>query len=195
MIPMLEHVTPNATRQIRMDHRHALSVYRRYHPGLPAAKRRAIADTICLALEVHAQLEEEIFYPALRERLPAGNAVLAEGVPEHDDMRRLIATLRLLEPEAADFDETFQALMRQVMHHVADEETVLLPAAERALPEMLDALGARMAQRRAQLMAPRAGEMASNVVHAMPSSLLMMLAAGLGFGAALLWQHRRPRFG
>lgn len=194
MIPMLDRITPNATRQIRMDHRHVMSVYRRYHSDLPAARKRAIADTVCVALEVHAQLEEEIFYPVLRERLP-DSAAVARSVPEHHEMRRLIATLRLMEPDDADFDDTFQSLMRQVIHHVADEETVLLPAAETVLPDELDALGARMAQRRAQLVAPRAGEMAGNVMHAMPSSLLVMLAAGLGFGAALLWRSRRPHFG
>jgi hypothetical protein len=192
MIPMLDRITPNVTRQIRMDHRHVMAVYRRYRPHLSAAKKRALVDTICVALEVHAQLEEEIFYPALHERM-ADSAVIARSRPEHDEMRRLIATLRLLQPGHEDFDLSFQALMRNVIHHVADEETVLLPGAEMAIPERLDELGARMAERRAQLVAPRAGEMASNVVHAMPSGLMVMLAAGLGFGAALLW--RRHRFG
>lgn len=194
MIPMLHRITPNVTRQIRMDHRHVMTVYRRYRPQLSAARKRALVDTVCLALEVHAQLEEDIFYPALRARMP-DSATIAKSRPEHDEMRRLIATLRLLQPDHEDFDLTFQALMRDVIHHVADEETVLLPGAEMAIPEQLDELGARMAERRAQLLAPRAGEMASNVVHAMPSSLMVMLAAGLGFGAALLWSGRRHRFG
>lgn len=194
MNPLFERITPNATRQIRMDHRHVMSVYRQFHPDLPPERKRAIAQTICLALEVHAQLEEEIFYPALRERMP-DSAVIAKSVPEHDEMRRLIATLRLMAPDDADFDGTFQSLMRHVIHHVADEETVLLPGAEMAVPDELDALGARMAARRAQLVAPRAGEMARNVAQAMPAPLLVMLAAGLGFGAALLWRGRRAHVG
>lgn len=194
MKPLMQRLTPGVTGQIRADHRHAMAIHRRYRADLPAARKRALVDTVCLALEVHAQLEEEIVYPALGEHLPA-HPVLARSVPEHHEMRRLIATLRLLEPDDADFDPTFQALMRQVIHHVADEETELLPAAERVMPDALAALGPRMAARRAQLIAPRAGEVAGNVVRAMPSGLLVMLAAGLGFGAALLWRGRRAHVG
>jgi hypothetical protein len=194
MTPLAQRLTPDTTRQIRADHRHAMAIHRRYRADLPAARKRALVDTVCLALEVHAQLEEELLYPALREHLP-GHPVLERSVPEHQEMRRLIATLRLITPADVDFDPTFHALMRHVIHHVADEETELLPAAERVMPEALDALAPRLAARRAQLIAPRAGEVASNAVHAMPSGLLVMLAAGLGFGAALLWRGRRPRFG
>jgi hypothetical protein len=82
--------------------------------------------------------------------------------------------------------------MREVIHHMADEETVLLPAAEAALADRLSELGARMTQRRLQLAAPHAGEMAANQMRAMPAST-MLVAGGLLAGAYLLGRGREHR--
>ena len=49
--------------------------------------KQALANTICLALEIHAQLEEEIFYPAMRELAPEG-ILVGKSVPEHDEIRQ-----------------------------------------------------------------------------------------------------------
>ena len=103
-------------------------------------------------------LEEEIFYPAVRE--VTEDELIRESMAEHQEMKRLIGLLRRMEPEAIDYDETVMALMREVLHHVADEETVVLPAAERLLGDSLGELGARMTKRRVQLVAPRSGEIA-----------------------------------
>ena len=85
------------------------------------ASRKAWPIRSACALEIHAQLEEEIFYPALRAI--ADTEFVEKSVPEHDQMRRLITQLRNLEPADASYDETFFELMNIVMHHVADEET------------------------------------------------------------------------
>jgi hypothetical protein len=80
--------------------------------------------------------------------------------------------------------------MRHVMHHVADEETLLLPAAERLLPDQLSDLGAQMTKRRLELAGPRAPELASSLARSM--SLGTVLAAGSAAlaGAYLLTRHR-----
>ena len=90
MNPLLRRLSPKATHMIRMDHSHVLTAFHQYDEDASPAQRKALANTVCLALEVHAQLEEEIFYPALLALEPDG-AVLAKSVPEHDEMRRLIA--------------------------------------------------------------------------------------------------------
>ena len=137
-------LSPPITSMIRMDHTHAVSVYHQYTQYKSPRTRQALAETLCLALEIHAQLEEEIFYPAM-QRVELDEPVLRKSVPEHDEMRRLIGKLRASSPHADDYDDTVAELMRDVLHHVADEETTLLPQAERLLgKERLCELGAEL---------------------------------------------------
>jgi hemerythrin superfamily protein len=184
--------SPSVTKMIRMDHSHVLVTFHKYTADAAPERKKAIVASASLALEIHAQLEEEIFYPALADA--AGeNEVLLKAKPEHDEMRRLIAELRAMEPGDAQYDARFMQLMREVIHHVADEETVLLPAAEAALgAERLSELGAQMARRRMQLARPHMGAMAMNQVRAMPAST-MLVAGGLLAGAWLLGRGMQPR--
>ena len=59
---LLSRVTPSVTNMIRLDHTHVLSTFHQFKPDAPARVKRGLVNTICTALEVHAQLEEEIFY-------------------------------------------------------------------------------------------------------------------------------------
>jgi hypothetical protein len=186
MNELLSRISPSVTNMIRMDHTHVLTTFHQYHPDTSARVKRGLADTICVALEIHAQLEEEIFYPAMRAI--AQTDFMSKSVPEHDQMRRLITQLRNLAPEEPSFDETFFQLMNAVMHHVADEETLLLPTAERVLGDRLGELGAQMAKRRMQLTASRGGELAGSVARSMGAGGIVLgagalLAAGYLFGA------------
>ncbi|MBK1616745.1 cation-binding protein, partial [Rubrivivax gelatinosus] len=67
MNTLLSKISPTATRLIRMDHSHAMTQFHKLEPGLSASTRQATVRQLCSALEIHAQLEEEVFYPALRE--------------------------------------------------------------------------------------------------------------------------------
>ena len=93
---------------------------------------------------------------------------------------------------AADpaFDETFFTLMRHVMHHVADEETQLLPAAERLLPQQLAGLGAQMTRRRLELTAPRAPELASSLARSLGGGTLAGIGSTVLAGAYLLTRRQ-----
>jgi hemerythrin superfamily protein len=173
---MLAKLSPDITKMIRMDHSHVMMTFHKYEVDASPSKKRAIVKTVLLALEIHAQLEEEIFYPALDE-VAANDEALRKARPEHDEMKRLISRLRAMSPEHADYDTTFMELMRDVVHHVADEETVLLPAAELLLKDRLGELGAKMTARRVQLAAPHAGEIVTNGVRAMPATSMIMAAA------------------
>ncbi|RYE94689.1 MAG: hemerythrin domain-containing protein [Oxalobacteraceae bacterium] len=183
-------MSPSITKMIRMDHSHAMMAFHKYDVNASASKKQAVVKTVLLALEIHAQLEEEIFYPALQEVAP-DNEALKKARPEHDEMKRLIAQLRTMSPEDGAYDSTFMELMRDVVHHVADEETVMLPAAERLLKDRLGELGAKMTARRLQLAAPHAGEIVANGVRAMPATTVLMGAALVGAGW-LLARALRP---
>jgi hypothetical protein len=177
----LDPVLPRATDQLRVDHAHVLALYRHFRAGTSSRKKRALVETACLALEIHARLEEELFYPALRDLAP-DVFVVEKSIPEHDEMRRLITRLRALPAEDAGYDAAFVELMRDVMHHVADEETTLLPAAERLMPDRLKSLGAEMTRRRLALLAPHGAELGLHALRSLPESAFAAAAAG---GAAL----------
>ncbi len=184
MNTLLSSLSPSAITLIRTDHTHVLSTFHQFRAETSTQRKQAIANAVCLALEIHAQIEEEIFYPALREvvhDMPA----LDKSVPEHVEMRRLIGALRTLDPSDIAYEPTFMDLMRDVMHHVADEETILLPVAERVLADRLGELGARMARRRIELSAPRAGAIASNTLRAMPQRGVLVAAGAVALGAYL----------
>jgi len=190
----LSRLSPTITKMIRADHSTVMATFHKYDINAWSGTKRALVDTICGALEIHAQLEEEIFYPEMRA-LEAKE--IGRSVPEHDEMRRLIGVLRAMDPSEASFDETLMTLMREVLHHVAHEETVLLPHAERELSAArLSELGAQMTKRRLELMAPRAGEMAVNAARSYSSALMAgagVLAIGALVAARAMKQQRNAR--
>jgi len=187
MSTLLAKIAPNATDMIRADHARVLTTFHRYAADVAPATKRSLVATICLALEVHAELEEEIFYPAMGS---IDTALVGRLIPEHDRMRTLIAALRNADPADPQYDPQLMELMRDVMHHVADEETMLLPQAERVLGERLGELGARMMKRRMQLMAPHAGELTRHKARAMPMTNWLIAAGGVVAGV-LLFRHAR----
>ena len=180
---MMSRLSPWATTMIRIDHTHAMATFHRYRPDASPGKKHAIGETLSTALEIHARLEEEIFYPAMRRIDPD---LVDKSIPEHNEMRRLIARLRGTRPDDRAYDATLLELMRNVMRHVADEETELLPEAERVLGDRrLCELGAQMTKRRFELVGPRAGEIAVNTVRTFPAATLAVTGA-LALGAFLI---------
>lgn len=177
-------LSPTITNMIRMDHTAVLETFHQYEIDTNPQTKKALVNTACLALEIHAQLEEEIFYPAMRV-VATDSSVVDKSVPEHNEMRRLIALLRSMDASNPSFDETFMDLMRIVMHHVADEETILLPQAERLLAHRLGELGTEMTKRRVQLTAPHAGELAVNTMRGFPASSMLMAAGAVIAGTYL----------
>ncbi|HEX7645977.1 MAG TPA: hemerythrin domain-containing protein, partial [Noviherbaspirillum sp.] len=122
----LAKLSPTITNMIRMDHTHVMATFHQYEIDTSPGTKEALVKSACDALEIHAQLEDEIFYPAMRG-VGMDSVVDEKNVPEHEEMRQLIAQMRSMEPTDRGYDDTFMRLMRVVMHHVADEETVLLP--------------------------------------------------------------------
>lgn len=185
MSDAFDRMTPDITRMIRLDHAHVLAAFRRYRSRMSETRKRALVENVCLALDIHAQLEEEIFYPAIR-KIAAASEVLDKSVPEHDEMRGLIQSLRPMDPFDATYDETFRKLIRIVLHHVADEETVLLPLAEELMPDELGHLGRVMTQRRFELLKPHAAAAAATTIRTFPIGAAAAAAGVLAAGWLLV---------
>ena len=179
----LSKLSPSITDMIRFDHSHVMVTFHQYTGTARASVKKALANTICDALEIHATLEEEIFYPVMRE-VNSAEPVLAKSQPEHDDMKALVAELRATRETDMRHDFLLHKLMREVIHHVADEETVLLPEAERLLSKArLEELGAQMTRRRLQLLKPKAGQIAANTAVGFSGSTTAIV---VGLASALL---------
>ena len=98
-----ERLGPSATDIIRRDHTAMLAVFHRCRRAASPRVRRGLARSLCSALEVHLQLEEELLYPALRE--VARNEFLTHATADHDRMRTHIARIR----QASPADPAFMA--------------------------------------------------------------------------------------
>jgi hemerythrin superfamily protein len=185
MMFSLKKLSPSITDMIRFDHSHVMVTFHQYTKDKRPSVKKALAETICDALEIHATLEEEIFYPVMRPRA-ADQKVMEKSEPEHMEMRRLIHELRGTDPRDTRHDELVFELMRDVQHHVADEETVLLPEAEASLSkDRLSELGSEMTRRRLELVTPKAGKIAKNTAVGFSGSTaaVVMGVAGALFAA------------
>jgi uncharacterized membrane protein len=148
----------NAVAMIKEDHRRVESLYHDYQrlDGQPA-EQRPVVEHICDVLEIHAKLEEDIFYPAVQARMRQdGPDLVAEAIKEHKMMKRLIGQLQHGGLTDADYNKTVHQLMRDVQHHVREEEEEMLPRAEQQLGTSLEQLGLQMQQRQQELLATRA---------------------------------------
>jgi hemerythrin-like domain-containing protein len=102
-------------------------------------------------LKVHTKLEEEIFYPAMREKGGELADMIAEATEEHHVVDLLVAELEKLNSADEQYDAKFTVLMENVEHHVEEEEGQLFPKAGKALRGELDELGDEMSERKVQL--------------------------------------------
>jgi hemerythrin superfamily protein len=179
----LSKLSPTITDMIRFDHSHVIVTFHQYTKDKKPSVKKALAETVCTAVEIHAALEEEIFYPVMRQ-LSGDEPVLRKSAPEHDNMRRLITELRSIRGDDPRHDRQMLELMREVIHHVADEETVLLPEAEQMLSKgRLCELGAQMTRRRLELLTPKAGKMAASTAIGFSGSTTALV---IGAASALL---------
>jgi hemerythrin-like domain-containing protein len=149
-----QRVGPRATDLLRADHRQISKLFRQQELSHEQDDARvSLAYQICAELEVHAQLEEELFYPAVKAEADASlGEKIAEGVREHQRMKDLIAQLRHMAVDDAAFAPAVQRLRECVEHHVEEEEQVVMPAAEEQCAEELPRLGAQIQQRKQDLL-------------------------------------------
>lgn len=199
MTAIVERVAPGAADLVRRDHQALLTLFHRWGLQRPPRRRRALALSCALALEIHAQVEEEILYAALREVGPSD--FLLGAAEDHARLRALIARLRQLPAGDPAQDAVFLDLMREVLHHMAEEETRFLPEVERVLRGRLGELGAQMLARRMALLAPRLPALAWHRLGAVRARSAWLVAgmAGVASLAGVAWWlaagqgHAHPR--
>ena len=140
---------PNATNMIRLDHSHVLATFHQYKTTSPPQVKLGLVNSTCLALEVHARLEEEIFYPAVRAKIKDDD-LMNEAEEEHLIVKRLIAELREMQPSDEHYDAKFTVLGEGVEHHVKEEESDMFVKAKKSGIDLVE-LGSKMLKRKQQL--------------------------------------------
>ena len=144
-----------AIELLESDHRNVEALFERYESEKESddGTKREIAMRVCGELTVHAQIEEELFYPFLRENLEEDDMeLLEEAYVEHASAKDLIAQIEAATDIGPEFDAKVKVLGEYVKHHVQEEENEIF-AAVRDMQEELDELGQEMHARKAELMA------------------------------------------
>lgn len=139
---------------LKADHAEVDQLFESYESARTAVKKKALVAEICTALSVHAQIEEEIFYPAVKSALK-DKLLVPEATVEHGGVKDLIAQLEGVEPDGEMYDAKVKVLSEYVEHHVKEEQGEMFPKVKASSLD-LAALGARMAERKAELLAQAA---------------------------------------
>ena len=148
--------TADACTLLDADHKNVKKMFETYE-GLNASKAQDVrsrklelARHICLELTVHTQIEEEIFYPALRGQI-RDEDLLDEANVEHQSAKDLIAQIEQASEVDDMFDARVKVLGEYIDHHVKEEEGEMFPKVRKADVD-LDGLGEQLAARKAELM-------------------------------------------
>lgn len=142
-----------ATALLKADHKAVELLFEQYESARSATKKKALVAEICTELTVHAQIEEEIFYPQVKEALK-DKELIPEASVEHATLKDLIAQLEEGEPGDEMYDAKVKVLSEYVKHHVKEEQNEMFPKAKASKLDM-HALGEQLQQRKDELLAQK----------------------------------------
>ena len=140
-----------ATALLKADHQLVSKLFEEYEGTRSDTKKAEIVSRICTELTVHAQIEEEIFYPAVKEALNDGELV-PEATVEHATLKDLISQIEGIEPDGEMYNAKVKVLSEYVKHHVKEEQNEIFPKAKASDLDLME-LGAQMATRKEELLA------------------------------------------
>ena len=138
---------------LRADHKMVDDLFKEYEKTRSNIRKRQLVATICRELSVHAQIEEEIFYPAVKDAIK-DKELIPEATVEHATLKDLIAQVEGIEPDGEMFDAKIKVMSEYVKHHVKEEQNEMFPKAKEAKLDLVE-LGAKLAVRKAELLAER----------------------------------------
>jgi hemerythrin-like domain-containing protein len=141
----------DAIAMLKADHQRVRDLFSQYEATSNHATKRTLAAQVFMELETHAQLEENIFYPAVNEGTDEGPDLVKDSVQEHETVHLLIQELQGMAHDTDAFDTKFQELVQHVEHHVEEEEAEMFPLAEQELAEDLDEMSEEMQEMKADI--------------------------------------------
>ncbi len=134
---------------LRADHKLVSGLFSDYEKTRSVPKKKALVAQICTELTVHAQVEEEIFYPAVKSAL-RDKVLVPEATVEHASLKDLISQVEGQEPDGEMYDAKITVLSEYVKHHVKEEQNEMFPKVKSSKLDLED-LGARILARKEEL--------------------------------------------
>jgi hemerythrin superfamily protein len=145
----------DATTLLESDHEKVRKLLSQLEKAQQAGRRVQLLAVIAKEVDVHAKIEEEIFYPAFREaaRKKEDAKLFFEAAAEHGVVKMVLPDLQQTEPGGAEFAGKAKVLKDLIEHHAEEEEKEMFPRARKLLSlEERRGLGARLATRKSELM-------------------------------------------
>lgn len=141
----------DALAVLKRDHERVQAMFEQYEALGERARagKRKLANEICRELSLHAELEEALFYPALRGAGRDYHEMVDEALVEHAAAKDLIGQIEAMDAGEELFDARVKVLGEQVAHHVEEEEGELFPKARHAKLDLME-IGRQLAQRKAR---------------------------------------------
>jgi hemerythrin superfamily protein len=122
---------PDAITSLRDDHKRVEKLFKEFEKlqkaEASADKRRGVVDEIVRELSVHAAVEEQVFYPAVRKSVQEADDVVLEGLEEHHIVKWTLSELDGMTGEEERYDAKVTVLIESVRHHVEEEEGEMFP--------------------------------------------------------------------
>lgn len=143
--------TVDAITLLKADHRKVEDLFETYENSKSKSVKAKLAQQICMELTIHATIEEEIFYPAVKGQVE--DDMLDEAYVEHDGAKMMIGEILAGNPGDDFYDAKVKVLSEEIKHHVKEEEQRdgIFAQAKKAGVDMME-LGVRLAARKAALM-------------------------------------------
>ena len=151
MLTKSQEVSASAiTDLLREDHKKVKRLFEEFEEADDAKAKYRIVETALAELEVHAKLEEELIYPAIRAAI-GDEDLMDEALEEHHVVHALLGDLKKMTPSDERYDAKFTVLAENVRHHIK-EESEMFPKAENCEIDW-EALSAQVTKRKEQLLA------------------------------------------
>lgn len=137
----------DAISLLKTEHRKINNLFARYESAGNFSTKHLIAEQVFTELDLHAQLEENVFYPAYEAMTGKnGTQLVADSRLAHEHVRELMIELQGIDLDEAEFEVKFHELMGIVREHVTEEENAMFPEAEQILVDQLEDLRNQMAE-------------------------------------------------
>ena len=134
----------NALELLKQDHQNVKQLFREAEAAEDPKRRKELFDHIETELEVHTQIEETVFYPAMEQHEELKDLV-AEARDEHEEVKELLEDMESMSPDDEEFESSLQELIENVEHHAEEEEQEMFPKAQQIVGDKaLEDLGRQL---------------------------------------------------